>query len=92
MRGRHYGSLFVHYLPKHGWNWTNFDVTVAVPPGFNTEDVGDRNYIYDLGDTPINDYYANYWKSRGMAPRKQRVGINNPVQTFEIPDHHLGEL
>ena len=34
MRGRHYGSLFIHYYPSQGWNWTMWDVHVAVPPDF----------------------------------------------------------
>lgn len=34
MRGRHYGSVFIHYFPKHDWNWTMWDVHVAVPPDF----------------------------------------------------------
>ena len=34
MRGKHYGSLFIHYYPSHNWNWTMWDVHVAVPPHF----------------------------------------------------------
>ena len=22
MRGRHYGSVFIHYYPAEAWNWT----------------------------------------------------------------------
>jgi hypothetical protein len=28
MRGKHYGSVFIHFYPKHGWNWTMWDVHV----------------------------------------------------------------
>ena len=27
MRGRHYGSLFIHYFPAEGWNWTSTSIT-----------------------------------------------------------------
>ena len=29
MRGKHYGSLFIHYYPSHNWNWTMWDMHVA---------------------------------------------------------------
>merc|ERR1711998_550384 len=41
MRGRHYGSVFGHYMPRNGWNWTKWDITTAVPPGFQHQEPQD---------------------------------------------------
>jgi len=66
MNGRHYGSLFIHYYPTHGWNWTMLDMIPGVPPSFrDTTLPEDRKYIYSLGDRPIDKYVKEYAKSQG---------------------------
>ena len=92
MRGRHYGSLFIHYYPAHDWNWTMWDVHVAVPPHFldtkattssNSEkECQDRDYIFDLGRTPLMQYYHEYWEGRGEGFVSPAMGIDTPVQTM----------
>ena len=87
MRGRHYGSLFIHYYPAHDWNWTMWDVHVAVPPHFldtkakDTEG-HDRDHIFDLGRTPLMQYYHEYWEGRGEGFVPPAMGIDTPVQTM----------
>ncbi|KAH8071220.1 hypothetical protein JL721_4657 [Aureococcus anophagefferens] len=41
MRGRAYASVFLHWFPKHGWNWTMWDTHVSVPADFEATRPGD---------------------------------------------------
>jgi len=69
MKGRHYGSLFIHYYPTHGWNWTMEDMVVSVPPSYSDETLpAERMYIYGLGSRPVAKYVKEYAKSQGAPP------------------------
>lgn len=70
MRGRHYASVFGHYMPKHNWNWTRWDLTVAVPPQFSNRvppDAEQAQLVADAPPLPLDVYVEDYWSSRGMA-------------------------
>ena len=92
MRGRHYGSVFVHFYPDSerlqaagapAWNWTMWDTHVAVPPDFN-DDARMRPEVRDAALPPFLRAYHAYWAKRGVeAPRYHR-GIDDPVQTFNV--------
>ena len=55
MRGRHYGSVFIHYFPSEGWNWTMWDVHVAVPPDFLSPEVvrTEAPVVEDMSQTNV---------------------------------------
>ena len=93
MRGRHYGSLFLHWYPKHHWNWTMWDVHTAVPPGKHLDRGSnkapgakgmpkERKRIFDLGPAPLEAYYRKYWGDRGEGYVPPVRGIEKPVQSF----------
>jgi hypothetical protein len=81
MRGRHYGSVFLHYYPAVEWNWSSWDIHVAVPPDF--EDDLDNVSKTDIDLPPFLDYYNEYWKNRGVTTPPLRHGIQDPVQPVE---------
>jgi len=65
MNGRHYGSVFLHWFPANGWNWTMWDMHVAVPPDATTD--GARPAIFEKGRPPFLRSYHEYWNARGMV-------------------------
>mmetsp|Transcript_5366 Transcript_5366/g.10179 ORF Transcript_5366/g.10179 Transcript_5366/m.10179 type:complete len:390 (-) Transcript_5366:138-1307(-) len=94
MRGRHYGSVFVHYFPEEaGWNWTMWDVHVAVPPDFLSPEVPAERVEkggYDpSAESNIAAYFREYWEARGEGALPMAQGIDEPVQSFS---HDNGAL
>mmetsp|Transcript_46122 Transcript_46122/g.59248 ORF Transcript_46122/g.59248 Transcript_46122/m.59248 type:complete len:366 (-) Transcript_46122:342-1439(-) len=85
MRGKHYGSVFIHYFPKHGWNWTMWDVHVAVPPDFLEPIPTSKERLekgYDSGESNLNEYYRKYWEDRKEGHQPMAMGIDEPVQSM----------
>jgi len=82
MRGRHYGSVFIHYFPAVAWNWTMWDVHVAVPPDFLDAAPSDAHRSMDGGESNLNKYYREYWAGRGEGFRPRAMGIDEPVQSL----------
>jgi len=84
MRGRHYGSLFIHYFPaENNWNWTMWDVHTAVPPDFlNPKVDAARSADFDDGEWNLGAYYREYWEARGEGAPPMAMGIDEPVQSF----------
>jgi len=66
MRGRDYGSVFVHYKPV-GWNWTETDIIAAVTPDSMRENFAGENMEEDPGLPPIETYRRDYYKKRGLG-------------------------
>jgi len=81
MAGRHYGSVFLHWFPsQYMWNWTMWDIHVAVPPDFAVD--GSRPHIFHLSQPPFLRSYAEYWRIRGLPQPRLRLGVSEPVQYF----------
>lgn len=79
MAGRHYGSVFLHWYPAQNmWNWTMWDIHVAVPPDFC--DKGSRPHIFNLDNPPFLRSYAEYWRARGLHQPRLHHGVAEPVQ------------
>ena len=84
MRGRHYASVFGHYMPAIRWNWTKFDITTAVPPGFQYASSAVSRLAHAPTETRMNAYVREYWHGRGMAvPVYPHEGDDaRPIHTF----------
>ena len=63
MRGRDYGSVFVHYAPV-GWNWTRDDIVGATTP--DNFEIGPKEGLTDIGLPPFEVYRRKYYKDRGL--------------------------
>ena len=86
MRGRAYASVFLHWFPKHGWNWTMWDTHVSVPADFEATRPGDaaRAAVVDAaGPPPFLRAYEAYWRGRGFAAPRLHRGIEDPVQSYD---------
>lgn len=81
MRGRAYASVFLHWYPAEGWDWTMWDTHVTVPPDF--ESTRGRQAVEDAGPPPFVRAYEAYWASRGFAPPPLHRGIEDPVQSYD---------
>eukprot|EP00968_Pinguiococcus_pyrenoidosus_P012385 scaffold1087_cov198-Pinguiococcus_pyrenoidosus.AAC.12 len=94
MKGRHYGSVFVHYYPTAAWNWTNMDMTTAVPmdwtlPPERVRDPARRAALLAAPEPPMIHWYNAYWLQKGWnlddAP-PYPVNLDKPVQNIcDIP-------
>eukprot|EP00747_Dinoflagellata_sp_TGD_P082175 gnl/TRDRNA2_/TRDRNA2_161593_c0_seq1.p1 gnl/TRDRNA2_/TRDRNA2_161593_c0~~gnl/TRDRNA2_/TRDRNA2_161593_c0_seq1.p1 ORF type:complete len:349 (-),score=41.17 gnl/TRDRNA2_/TRDRNA2_161593_c0_seq1:244-1290(-) len=67
MRGRDYGSVFVHYKPV-GWSWTPIDIAAAVTPDWRSkvEDPARAEYLASVGLPPLEIYRRKYYRNRGL--------------------------
>ena len=86
MHGRAYASVFLHWFPAVGWNWTMWDTHVAVPPDFEAKGPADprrRAAIADAAPPPFLRAYDAYWRGRGFTPPPLHRGIEDPVQSYD---------
>lgn len=93
MRGRHYGSVFVHYYPSDRWTWSKTDIITAVPLDWH-EPVSRlaparRAALEAAGGRPIDAFYEEYWTSHGWsmdAAPPFPINTGQPVQNVcELP-------
>ena len=68
MRGRDYGSVFVHYKPV-GWSWQPEDIIAAVTPDWHEPSVSrERQAELDaVGRADFEVYRRKYFKERGLG-------------------------
>mmetsp|Transcript_9601 Transcript_9601/g.28727 ORF Transcript_9601/g.28727 Transcript_9601/m.28727 type:complete len:451 (-) Transcript_9601:19-1371(-) len=84
MRGRAYASVFLHWFPAHGWNWTMWDTHVSVPPDF--EATTGRPVVDAAGPPPFLRSFTEYWHGLGFEPPRLHRGIEDPVQSYADDD------
>lgn len=75
MRGRHYGSLFLHYRPKN-WSLSRDQIRLAVPPFWN-QGLKDRSLDNEpeILETPLGDPSTVTFKLIESWPQHRRVDI-----------------
>jgi hypothetical protein len=69
MRGRDYGSVFVHYKPV-GWTWEPEDIIAAVTPDWQEENpvpAGKQAMLDSVGRAGFETYRRKYYKERGLG-------------------------
>jgi hypothetical protein len=83
LRGRAFASVFGHYMPAQNWNWTKFDVTTAVPPGFHRASSTIPRLRDAAAERPIVRYVRQYWAQRGMTvPAYPHTIDSRPIHVF----------
>lgn len=70
MRGRDYGSVFVHYKPV-GWTWSQDDIVTAMPLDRREYVARNRKHARDLAATrkrlnPLERYRRKYYRDRNL--------------------------
>lgn len=94
LRGRDYGSVFVHFKPV-GWSWTRMDMVAAVPPdsGEAKPEDPDRHAIFGLGLPPLKRYIRQYYKDRGLplldfyGHDRLALPVQNAAMMVEVVPH-----
>ncbi|KAJ1445350.1 hypothetical protein M885DRAFT_550244 [Pelagophyceae sp. CCMP2097] len=77
--GRAYASVFLHWYPKHDWNWTKWDTHCALPPDFEAPPTP---ALHGSRPPPFIRAYHDYWRGRGVEEPELPRGIENAVQSF----------
>ena len=70
MRGRDYGSVFVHYKPV-GWTWSQDDIVTAMPLDRREYVTRNRAHARNLAATkerrnPLERYRRKYYRDRKL--------------------------